>query len=175
MNSRLLLLLTLATASITPAARAQIEVNVSADIRLGRVLPPPPPEVVVMEQPGPAAPPPWTETHWYRRSRAYYYYPGCDVYYRPSDHVWFYLEGGSWRVGARLPDGIRVDFNRAVSLKLETDRPYLYHDKVLAYYPTNYFAKVKFKDGHDRRRDNDRDDRRDRDEHDRGRGKGPHH
>ena len=175
MNSRLLLLLTLATVSITPATRAQIEVNVSADIRLGRVLPPPPPEVVVVEQAGPAAPPPWIETHWYRRSHDYYYYPGCDVYYRPSDHMWFYLESGGWRLSARLPDGIRIDFNRAVPLKLETDRPYLYHDKVVAYYPANYFAKVKFKNDHDRRRANDRDEHRDRDDHDHGRGKGPRH
>lgn len=169
MNTRLPLLLTLAVASLAPAARAQLEVGLAAEIRLGRALPPPPPEVVVVEQPGPAVPPPWTETHWYRRSRAYYYYPGCDVYYRPSDHMWFYLEGGGWRVGTRLPEGIRIDFGRAVSLKLETDRPYLFHEKVVTYYPANYFAKVKFRNDHDRRHDDDRDD------HGRGHGKGPKH
>ncbi len=166
MNSKIILLLTLAAASLAPAARAQVDVGIGVDIRLGRAAPPPPPEVVVIDEVGPSAPPPWTRSHWYHRSYGYYYYPGCDVYYRPSDHMWFYLDGGAWRFGARLPDHIRVDFGRAVSLSLETDRPYMYHERVVAYYPANYFAKVKFKNGHDNRRDDRRDDDRDHDDRD---------
>jgi hypothetical protein len=145
------ILLCLAAAGLLPAARADLNVDITADIRLGRALPPPPPEVVVVEQVGPPGPPPWAKSHWYRRTHAYYYYPGSDVYYRPADRVWFYLDGGSWRIGAELPTRVRVDFGHAVPLTLESDRPYVYHEKVVAYYPANYFAKVRLKNEPDRR------------------------
>ncbi|HEY8993785.1 MAG TPA: hypothetical protein VIM71_03795 [Lacunisphaera sp.] len=166
-------MLSLTAVSLAPAARADLNVDITADIRIGRALPPPPPEVVVVEEVGPPGPPPWAHTHWYRRSHAYYYYPGFDVYYRPADRVWFYLDGGTWRIGAQLPTSIRVDFNRAVPLTLESDRPYVFHEKVVTYYPSNYFAKVRFKEDHDNRPGHF-DDRRDRDDHhdhDKGRGK----
>ncbi|HEY5552196.1 MAG TPA: hypothetical protein VIK52_09915 [Opitutaceae bacterium] len=183
MNSKTVLLLSLAAASLVPSARADVDVRIDAEIRIGRALPPPPPEVVIVEQVGPPGPPPWSRGRWYRRSHAYYYYPGSDVYYRPSDRVWFYLDGGDWRFGARLPDGIRVDFGHSVSLKLETNRPYTYHREVVAYYPPTYWSKVRFKDRRDNRvdrrddRTDRRDDRRDRREDrrgddDRGKGKG---
>ena len=166
MNSKSLLLLILTAATLLPAARAGVTMDISADIRLGRALPPPPPEVVVVERIGPPEPPPWAHSHWYHRTYAYYYYPGADVYYRSADHVWFFLEGGTWRFGVRLPDHLRLDFGRAVSLTLESDRPYLYHDRVVAYYPANYFSRVKFRNEreyrHDEHRDHDERDDRDR-------------
>ena len=152
-------------ASLALPARAEVDVSIAAEIRIGRALPPPPPEVVVVERVGPPGPPPWAEKHWYRRNYAYYYYPECDVYFRPSDKTWFYLDGGDWRVGARLPDNIRIDFGRSVSLTLESDRPYIYHDKVVTYYPRAYFSRVRIKDRHDNRvdrREDRRDDRADR-------------
>lgn len=170
-TTRSILLLSVAAVSFLPTARADIDVGITAEIRLGRALPPPPPEVVVVEEIGPPGPPPWAAHHWYRRNHAYYYYPGYDVYYRPADRMWFYLDGGAWRIAARLPSGIRVDFDRAVSLSIESDRPYLYHERVVAYYPPNYFTRVKIKPRHDNRRD----DHRDRDDHDdrgKSRGKG---
>lgn len=175
MNTKTILLMAIAATSLVPAARAGLDVGITADIRLGRALPPPPPEVVVVEEIGPAGPPPWARTRWYRRSHAYYYYPGCDVYYRPADRVWFYLDGGSWRLGARLPDHIHMDFDHAVSLNLESDRPYVYHEHVVRYYPSHYFTRVKIKSAPDHRSDRyedrgDHDDHHDRD--DRGKGKG---
>ncbi len=182
MKLRILLICLAGAAAGLPAALAQVDVTVSAEIRLGRVLPPPPPEVVVVDEVGPPGPPPWAETHWYRRSHAYYYYPGCDVYYRPDDKVWFYLEGGTWRVAAQLPTNIRIDFGRSVSLTLETDRPYVYHEKVVRYYPANYFAKVRFKNAHDNRAvdrkehpDRKPDKRDDDDDQDRGKSHGKGH
>ncbi|MFI5336612.1 MAG: hypothetical protein ACHQ5A_07500 [Opitutales bacterium] len=168
MKPRFILPLMVAAAALVPVVRADLSVGLSADIRLGHALPPPPPEVVVVES-GPAEPPPWAESHWFRRSYAYYYYPGCDVYYRPSDRVWFYLDGGTWRAGAQLPTGIRIDFDHAVSLSLETARPYIFHEKVVAYYPANYFARVRIKHGRDRHADRKEDDRDD--DHGRERGK----
>jgi hypothetical protein len=147
MNAKILPVLALALgASLIPIARADVGVSISADIRLGHALPPPPPDLVVIEQVGPPGPPPWAASRWFRRSHAYYYYPGFDVYYRPDTRVWFYLEGGSWRMNSRLPDAIPIDFGRAVSLSLETDKPYAFHPDVVRYYPANYFAKVKFRE-----------------------------
>ena len=165
MNSKSILLLALTLASCLTAARAEISVDVTAAIRLGRAMPPPPPEVVVLERIGPPEPPPWARRHWYHHSYAYYFYPGANVYYRPADHVWFYLEGGNWRIGARLPNHIHMDFGRAVSLSLESDRPYLFHERVVAYYPPNYFSRVRFR----YERDEWREDHRDHDDHDRDR------
>ena len=166
MNSKPIVLLCLAAASFLPTARAGVAVDFTADIRLGRALPPPPPEVVVVERIGPPEPPPWERRHWYNRSYAYYYYPGADVYYRPADHMWFFLEGANWRFGLRLPEHIHMDFGRAVSLSLESDRPYLFHERVVAYYPANYFSRVRFRNereyrhgehrDHDERHDGDR-------------------
>ncbi len=173
MNTKIILLAAAVAVGFAPAARAQ-HIDVDVDIRLGRAAPPPPPEVIVVDDAGPPGPPPWARSHWYRRSYGYYYYPGYDVYYRPADRVWFYLDGGSWRFGARLPDHIHVDFRRSVTLKLESDRPYTYHQRVVTYYPPTYFSRVKFKHENDNRRDDRRDnDRRDRDDrgrHDRGKG-----
>ena len=164
MNSKILLLISLTATTLLPVARAGVNLDISAEIRLGRALPPPPPEVVVIERIGPSEPPPWARSHWYHRSYAYYYYPGADVYFRPADRVWFFLDRGAWRFGARLPDHIRMDFGRAVSLTLESDRPYLLHDRVIAYYPPNYFSRVKLRNEHDGRRDDHHDhDDRDRD------------
>lgn len=156
MNSKTILVLSLIAAGFSPVARADVDVDISAEIRIGRALPPPPPEVVVVERVGPPGPPPWAKTRWYRRGHDYYYYPGCDVYYRPADRIWYYREGGIWRNGSRLPTTIRVDFGHAVSLRIEDDRPYVYHDKVVVYYPANYFTRVKVVPSHDRRDHRDR-------------------
>ena len=140
MNTRLLLLVGLGAALLAPA-QADLAVTLSAEIRLGKALPPPPPEVIVVEESGPPGPPPWAPAHGFRRNRDYYYYPGADVYYRPADRTWFYLDGGNWSFGVSLPTSIRVDFDRSVSLTMESDRPYEFHDKVRNYYPPDYFVK----------------------------------
>lgn len=164
----------LGTAMLVPA-RAQVDVAVSAEIRVGKALPPPPPEVVLVEDTRPSGPPPWAPAHGFRRNHEYYYYPGADVYYRPADRTWFYLDGGDWRFGVSLPASAHVDFDRSVSLTMETDRPYQFHDKVRAYYPRDYFVtkvRMKEKAGKPAKvdkidRDHDRDDGQAR-----GKGKG---
>lgn len=140
-------LLLLAGALVLPAvARPEVSLDISAQIHLGHAVPPAPPEVVIVDAP-PPGPPPWAPAHVFRRNRAYYYYPGCDVYYRPADRMWFYLEGSEWRVSVSLPSRISVDFGHSVSLTMETDRPYQYHQQVITYYPSGYFAtKVKIRD-----------------------------
>ena len=76
------------------------------------------------------------------------------MYYRPAERMWFYLEGTNWHAAATLPSQVSIDFGHSVSLTMETDRPYLYHQQVAARYPSGYFAKVKFKNRGDHREDN---------------------
>lgn len=145
----------MAAAFVVPAVRADgLDVTITGDIRLGRRPPPPPPPlVVVVPDSEPSGPSPWERGRWYQRSHGYYYYPGGDVYYRPADRVWFYQERGQWRSGRNLPDYINVDFGRNVSLTMATDRPYLYHQQIVARYPSNYFGtrvRIRADDRHDR-------------------------
>ena len=146
MKTKLLLLLPLTAALLTPA-QAGLDIAISAEIRLGKALPPPPPEVIIVEESGPKGPPPWAPAHGFRRNHDYYYYPGANVYYRPADRVWFYLDGSAWRFGVILPTSYRVDFDRSVSLTMETDQPYQFHDKVRVVYPPDYFVtRVRVKE-----------------------------
>jgi len=127
------------------ATAGDIDVSIFAEIRLGKAPPPPPPEVIVVESGRHHGPPPWAPAHGRRAKQGYYYYPAGHVYFRPADRVWFYLEGDNWQVGASLPGHIHVDFNRSVSLEMDSDRPFLRHRDVVAFYPADYFAKVKIK------------------------------
>ena len=142
--------------------RADVSGVLSVDIRIGKVLPPPPPEVVIVDAPAPPGPPPWAGHHWFTRERAYYYYPDAEVYYRPADHMWFYLDGGAWQAGASLPARIDFDLSHCVSLTLATSRPYLYHRQVVTFYARDYFHHVRIKGDHDDAREhgNHDDDRR---------------
>lgn len=135
-------LLVLLAFSLMPGAGVAFDVSIAAEIRLGKVAPPPPPEVVVLAEPARKGPPPWAPAHGFRRNRSYYYYPGTNVYYRPADRTWIYLDGRDWRVGVGLPATIRVDFERCVSLTMETDRPYEFHDSIRSHYPADYFGTV---------------------------------
>jgi hypothetical protein len=160
-------------AALVSAARA-IDVGISAEIRLGKAPPPPPPEVIIVEDNRPPGPPPWAPAHGFRRNQDYYYYPAADVYYRPADRMWFYMDGGDWRVGVNLPASIRVDFDRSVSLTMETERPFEFHEKVRTYYPRDYFVtkvRVKEKGGKPAKVEKVEHER-DRDADDRGHGKG---
>lgn len=171
MKTKILLWALVVAAIPVTSIRADLIDNLTLDIRLGRRTPPPPPAVVVVVQDndhrGPDA---WEHRgRWYQRSQAYYYYPGGDVYYRQSDHVWFYLERGQWRSGRNLPDSVRVDFNRSVTLTMFTDQPYTYHSQVTARYPSNYFGtrvRLRDEDRRDDRHDGRHDDRKRDNDHD---------
>ena len=160
MKNKIILLTLVLAAGVVPAARADVLDRINVDIRLGVRQPPPPPVVVVVvpdnDRRGPDQ---WERRErWYARNQAYYYYPGTDIYYRQSDHVWFYADRGEWRSSRHLPDDIRVDFNRSVTLNMYTDRPYTYHQQVVSRYPSDYFgARVRLRD---ERRDDRHEDRR---------------
>lgn len=72
-----------------------------------------------------ADPPPWAPAHGYRAKQyRYIYYPRHEVYYAPANQLWFWLDGGRWRVGTSLPTGIVVAGFPGVSVVLGTERPY---------------------------------------------------
>jgi hypothetical protein len=167
MKTRFLLLVLAVAAIPATALRADLLDNLTVDIRLGRRAPPPPPEVVVMTpDTAPRGPEQWErKIRWYQRRETYYYYPGRDVYYRSSDHVWFYIEHGQWSMNGNLPDWVRIDLNSSVTLNMFTDRPYAFHQQVVARYPSDYFvARVRIRDddrhedNHGKGRDKDRPD-----------------
>jgi hypothetical protein len=146
MKLRLPLFLLAATLGSVAALRADLDLSVIAEIRLGKALPPPPPAVEIIAEPAQKGPPPWAPAHGFRRNREYYFYPGANVYYRPADRTWFYLEGRDWRIGASLPTSVRVDFTQSVPLEMETDRPFQFHAAVTERYSSDYFTKkVKIK------------------------------
>ncbi len=77
---------------------------------------------VVHKRPGP---PPHAPAHGYRKKFAYQYYPTSNVYYDRSRGVYFYLSGSQWEMAISLPTSIHIDIKEAVSLELDTDRPYV--------------------------------------------------
>ena len=77
---------------------------------------------VVYKKPGP---PPHAPAHGYRKKFAYHYYPTANVYYDRSRGVYFYLSDSQWAMAVSLPSSVHININEAVSLELETDRPYV--------------------------------------------------
>ena len=79
-------------------------------------------------------PPPWAPAHGYRAKHRYSYYPHSQVYHDDSRGLYFYYRNGEWGFGVDLPDGIVISGD-AVSLEMDVDRPYTWHDQVRDYYP----------------------------------------
>ncbi|WP_137936289.1 hypothetical protein [Chitinivorax sp. B] len=89
----------------------------------------------LLSMPAWCAPPPWAPAHGHRaKERKYIYYPAREIYFEPARRLWFWLDGGSWQFGARLPISIGSKPSGGVSVLLATDRPYEAHDYVVTYY-----------------------------------------
>jgi hypothetical protein len=80
-------------------------------------------------------PPPHAPAHGYRAKHEYQYYPDPEVYFDPRRELWFFLSAGDWRAAASLPLELRRRLDDFVTLELETDRPYRYHDRHRSHYP----------------------------------------
>jgi len=88
-------------------------------------------------------PPRWAPAHGYRAKYRYRYYPSFYVYFDFERRVYFYLEGGGWRVSARLPSGIHIEVGNYVNIELETDRPYEFFSEHRKKYPAGQAKKKK--------------------------------
>ena len=93
-------------------------------------------------------PPPWAPAHGYRAKHSYRYYPSSRVYYAADRGVYFYFRNGGWQISASLPSYIRVDVNDYVTLDMDSDRPYEYHEKIERRYPPGQLKKGYKKKGH---------------------------
>jgi len=95
-------------------------------------------------------PPPWAPAHGYRAKYRYRYYPAHHVYCDERRGVQFYYRDGAWHVSVSLPIDIRIDINDYVTLEMDTDKPYEFHDEVVKRYPPGQLKKKDKKKGKDK-------------------------
>lgn len=76
-----------------------------------------------------AKPPDWAPAHGYRAKQKYRYYPNQQVYYSGEQKKYFWLSGGQWQIGVKLPDGIKLG-SSGVTVELDTDKPFEKHSEV---------------------------------------------
>lgn len=82
-----------------------------------------------------ADPPSWAPAHGWRAKHHYTYYPRGEVYYAPATRTWFWLDGGNWRSGIRLPLDFQAYIHTGgISIELGSDRPYVEHSYVVEHY-----------------------------------------
>lgn len=75
-------------------------------------------------------PPAHAPAHGYRRKHQYRYYPRQKVYYSAEQKQYFWMDGGAWKFGAKLPSSVRLT-ERGVSVDLPTLKPFTMHKMVL--------------------------------------------
>ena len=80
-------------------------------------------------------PPPWAPAHGNRAKHSYRYYPYHGIYFEERSGVYFYLSDGRWQMSGSLPVAIRITVNDFVTLDMDSDRPYEYHNDVKKRYP----------------------------------------
>jgi hypothetical protein len=100
-----------------------------------------PPPKYIPPPPAKKGPPPWAPAHGYRAKHQYHYYPSSHVYYDTGRNLYFYLEGDTWRFGASLPAGIKLEVGDHVTLEMDTDKPYEFHTDVVKKYPPGQLKK----------------------------------
>lgn len=67
-------------------------------------------------------------------AREYVYYPDGGFYYAPRTKTWFWQADGGWQYGLSLPERYWDASGYGVNLRLQTDLPYLEHERVFAHY-----------------------------------------
>ena len=91
----------------------------------------------------PAAPPAHAPAHGYRAKHQYRYYPGSSVYYDTGRKLWFYIKAGDWTFGVSLPTELKARLGDAVSIGLDTDRPYDFYGEHAQKYPAEKYKPKK--------------------------------
>jgi hypothetical protein len=88
-------------------------------------------------------PPSHAPAHGYRAKHKYHYYPSAQVYFDLSREVYFYLEGGAWKMSVSLPDYLDVKIGDYVSIDMNTDKPYTRYAEHKKKYPPGQLKKKK--------------------------------
>jgi hypothetical protein len=102
--------------------------------------------VYVGAQPAPkAGPPPHAPAHGYRAKHTYHYYPDAYVYFDIVTGVYYYPEGGTWKVSASLPAGLSVQIGSYVTIESDSDRPYTEFETHKKNYPPGQVKKKEHK------------------------------
>lgn len=99
--------------------------------------------------PAMAEPPPHAPAHGYRAKHQYVYYREREIYYEPARGLWFWIDGGDWRIGASLPAYYQQFTSGGVTVELDSDKPYTEHRYVVEHYGKGSKTKNKGK-GHGR-------------------------
>ncbi|KPJ87464.1 MAG: hypothetical protein AMJ53_18100 [Gammaproteobacteria bacterium SG8_11] len=90
------------------------------------------------------APPDHAPAHGYRKKHQYRYYPSAEVYFEPARSLYFYLSDSQWKVTASLPNSLKIQLGSAVSIEMDSDKPYTKHAEHKAKHPPG-LAKNKAK------------------------------
>jgi hypothetical protein len=99
--------------------------------------------------------PPWASLHGDAVKHHYRYFPDYSVYLDEQRRIYFYLSNGEWEMSVWLPSSIRITVNDFVTLDMDTDKPYEYHNDVVKRYPS---GKERTQDQYsDQDKDNDED------------------
>ncbi len=77
------------------------------------------------------------QKHFYR------YYPSCSVYYDIHRGLYYYLEDDDWMISTSLPSDLEGKLGDYVKIELDSDKPYLDHDKHVKDYPPKDSGKTK--------------------------------
>lgn len=91
---------------------------------------------------GPSVPPPQAPAYGARAKQIYNYYPGANCYFEPTRGLYFYYANGTWQAGVSLPDSLKIKLGDAVSLELDTDKPYIYNPEHVKKYPPGQAKKM---------------------------------
>jgi len=63
----------------------------------------------------------------------YIYYPAQQVYFNPARTTYYYQNNGTWTSNTSVPATIQL--GKSVSVDLQGDTPYVYHQTVIKQYP----------------------------------------
>jgi hypothetical protein len=114
-------------------------------IQIGQPAPPPPvvvEETVIEHHHHEGGPPPHAKAWGYRaKQRPYRYYPVERAYYDQERAVWFWIEGGNWRVGAALPGFVHVG-REYVMVRADAEEPYRNYEEHVKKYPPGQLKKM---------------------------------
>ena len=84
----------------------------------------------------------------------YYYLPDIEAYYSVPRHRYYYMENGSWRSRANLPERYRnYDVYNSRKVVINESRPYLRHNEFKARYASSneHASQVSIRDSHEPR------------------------
>ena len=87
------------------------------------------------QEPKKSGPPAHAPAHGNRAKHQYRYYPDQKVYQDPDRGLYFYLNGGNWEVGVKLPSHLSAGLGESVILELDTDKPHVHNAEHIKKYP----------------------------------------